>query len=259
MKSVLTCLLILIMKSAFAQKLPHPSAVFEWNMLPAATQGALEERKLLDWPTETLENFAVDHYALDTSADTTLEPGAERLILVTDGRLALDINGRDGSLGARSVGLIPAGMYARLTALNERKASFFVISWETDRKGPDTSPSAPEPLLFDYTEMEFKENARGGRRSIMQAGTSKLNELEMHITTLREGEKSHDPHVHADEEIIVVLQGEVEELINGTAYRLGPGSVIYLAAFDPHGIRNAGSGTCEYYAIRWITDKTARP
>ena len=89
----------------------------------------------------------------------------------------------------------------------------------------------------------------------MEAPTKTLPELEMHITTLLEGEKSHDPHVHPDEEIIVVLQGEVEEMINGTPYRLGPGSLIFLSAMDPHGIRNVGKGACEYYAIRWTTDK----
>ncbi|MEX2565956.1 MAG: cupin domain-containing protein [Cyclobacteriaceae bacterium] len=73
------------------------------------------------------------------------------------------------------------------------------------------------------------------------------------FTTLLEGEKSHDPHVHPDEEIILVLQGEVEEMINGTPYRLSPGSLIFLSSMDPHGIRNVGKGTCEYYAIRWTT------
>src|SRR5690606_33774140 len=99
--------------------------------------------------------------------------------------------------------------------------------------------------------MNFQENAKGGRTSVMRGPTSTLRELEMHITTLQENEKSHDPHTHPDEEIIVVLQGRVEEMINGKPYELGPGSVIFLGSMDPHGIRNIGKGTCEYYAIRW--------
>ena len=74
----------------------------------------------------------------------------------------------------------------------------------------------------------------------------------MHVTSLNEGNKSHDPHTHFDEEIIVVLTGEVEEMINGANYQAA-GSVIFLSSMDPHGIRNAGKGRCEYYAIRWLS------
>lgn len=74
----------------------------------------------------------------------------------------------------------------------------------------------------------------------------------MHATTLKEGVASHAAHTHADEEIILVKSGTVEETINGTPYKLGPGSVIFLSNDDPHGIRNAGEGQCEYYAIRWL-------
>jgi quercetin dioxygenase-like cupin family protein len=54
--------------------------------------------------------------------------------------------------------------------------------------------------------------------------------------------------------IILVRKGYVEETIKGEPYRLGPGSIIFLTNDDLHGIRNAGSGGCEYYAIRWLTD-----
>ena len=122
----------------------------------------------------------------------------------------------------------------------------------------ELAPKDTHPLLFDYDEMTFRQNARGGRRDVMQAPTRDPYRVgNAHNDAKRRG-KSHDPPVHADEEIILVLQGEVEELINGTPYRLGAGSVIYLAAFDPHGIRNAGKGSCEYYAIRWITDKNRK-
>jgi quercetin dioxygenase-like cupin family protein len=87
----------------------------------------------------------------------------------------------------------------------------------------------------------------------MRRPTATLKELEMHITTLNEGNKSHDPHTHPDEEIIVVLSGEVEEMINDANYHAGPGSVIFLSSMDPHGIRNIGKGRCEYYAIRWLS------
>jgi quercetin dioxygenase-like cupin family protein len=90
----------------------------------------------------------------------------------------------------------------------------------------------------------------------MRTPTQSLVELEMHTTTLNEGEKSHAEHMHSDEEIILVRFGSVEESIKGKPCVLGPGSLIFLAPDDMHGIQNAGKGQCEYYAIRWITEKT---
>lgn len=258
MKKWLFYICILALNTGMAQRLPHPSAVFEWKMMPATIEGVEEERKLMDWPTETLDNFRIVHYTLQDSETMDLNTGSEHLVLVGEGLLSLDMSGEKAMLGPRSVGWIPADRQLKIAVGNKEKASFFIIEWEAEKVADELAPKDTHPLLFDYDEMTFRQNARGGRRDVMQAPTETLTELEMHITTLKEGGKSHDPHVHADEEIILVLQGEVEELINGTPYRLGAGSVIYLAAFDPHGIRNAGKGSCEYYAIRWITDKTGK-
>ena len=131
-----------------------------------------------------------------------------------------------------------------------------MIEWDADKVGKAFTPKKNALTIYDYDKLAFRKTEKGGRRNVERAPTPTLQELEMHITTLNEGQKSHDPHVHDDEEIILVLQGKVEEMVNGTPYLLGPGSVIYLHAMDAHGIRNAGEGACEYYAIRWITKYT---
>ncbi len=72
-----------------------------------------------------------------------------------------------------------------------------------------------EPFIKDWNDIEFKVNANGGRRDIMRQPVSALKELEMHTTQLKEGLPSHSSHTHADEEIILVRFGRVEESING--------------------------------------------
>lgn len=52
--------------------------------------------------------------------------------------------------------------------------------------------------------------------------------------------------------------GQVEELIDGSPYRVGPGSLIFLRSNIPHGIRNIGRGQCEYYAFKWKIPKNQR-
>ena len=86
----------------------------------------------------------------------------------------------------------------------------------------------------------------------MRRPTGILSELEMHVTTLNENTMSHAEHVHDPEEIILVIRGEVEESIDGTPYKVGPGSLILLMDRVPHGIKNAGKGQCEYFAFKWI-------
>ena len=90
----------------------------------------------------------------------------------------------------------------------------------------------------------------------MNTPTQTLMQLEMHTTMLNEGETSHAAHVHHNEEMMIVRYGTVAEMIVDKDYVLGPGSVIFLASDDLHGIRNAGKGPCEYFAIKWSTEKT---
>ena len=89
------------------------------------------------------------------------------------------------------------------------------------------------------------------RRTVMQAPTPTLEELEIHITTLNAGQVSHEPHRHPAEELLIVKEGQVETLQNGKATRLGPGSIIFHSSNDLHNIRNVGSIPATYHVIQW--------
>jgi quercetin dioxygenase-like cupin family protein len=252
------CLLLISLfftLKANAQQLPLPSGAYEFSMLPVLKTDAGEKRHVFNWPTKTLDKFQIDIFTLHQDKEWTGESsdvGKEKLVLVIKGTLKISLSIEEQQLTERSIALISQEEQTLIKNTGAEDAIFYVIQWDSDHFN-DAVYENSWPFIYD--EMEFKSNAKGGRRDVMEAPTKTLSELEMHITTLLEGEKSHDPHVHPDEEIIVVLQGEVEEMINGTPYRLGPGSLIFLSAMDPHGIRNIGNGTCEYYAIRWTTDK----
>src|SRR5258708_12818105 len=80
--------------------------------------------------------------------------------------------------------------------------------------------------VFDWNAMTAKPNKTGAVRTVVQAPTATLDELEIHITTLRPGETPHPPHKHPDEELLVVKEGTVESLVNGELTRIWPGSTI---------------------------------
>lgn len=81
--------------------------------------------------------------------------------------------------------------------------------------------------------------------------TATLDELELHITTLQPGESPHEPHQHPDEEVIIIREGLVETLLGTRTQRVGPGSVIFQAANQPHAIRNVGDTPATYHVIKW--------
>jgi len=105
--------------------------------------------------------------------------------------------------------------------------------------------------VFDWDKIEVKQTKVGSRRDFFQAPTATLDELECHVTTLNPGETPHPPHKHPDEELIIIKEGTVEAMVNGEMKRVGPGSVIFQAANQLHGLRNVGQTVAAYHVIRW--------
>lgn len=105
--------------------------------------------------------------------------------------------------------------------------------------------------VFDWKTLGVQKTKVGESRKVCQAPTATLDELECHITTLNPGETPHPPHRHPDEEIIIIREGTVESLVNGTTRVVGPGSVIFQASNQPHSIRNVGSVPAIYHVIKW--------
>lgn len=105
--------------------------------------------------------------------------------------------------------------------------------------------------IFDWNTLKAQPNKTGSVRRVVQQPTATLDELEMHITTLNPGLSSHAPHQHPDEELLIIKEGTVESLVNGELKRVGPGSVIFQAANQMHGISNVGDVPATYHVIRW--------
>ena len=121
---------------------------------------------------------------------------------------------------------------------------------------------AAQPLgsqVFDWTKMTAKPNATCEVRSVVRAPTVTLDELEMHITTLKPGEASHAPHQHPNEELLIIREGNVEALVSGELKRIGPGSIIFQASNQLHNIKNVGDTPATYHVINWKTAATPQP
>jgi len=111
--------------------------------------------------------------------------------------------------------------------------------------------------LFEWSALAPQPNRTGEVRRVVQKPTATLDELEIHITTLRAGEESHPPHKHPNEEILIVKEGQVEALVNGELKRGGPGSLIFQASNQLHNIKNVGTTPATYHVINWKSPGTA--
>lgn len=116
------------------------------------------------------------------------------------------------------------------------------------------------PLLgsavFDWNTVPAKSTDVGSVRSFFKVRTATLKQLEVHVTTLNPGKSPHPPHRHPNEEMIIVRQGTVEALVNGDWKRVGPGSVIFFASNQLHGLRNVGTEPAIYHVINFQTAAT---
>ena len=105
--------------------------------------------------------------------------------------------------------------------------------------------------VFEWSDAASKPNAWGGVRQVVRERTPTLDELEIHISTLKPGLSPHEPHKHEHEELLIVKQGTLETFQNGQTRRIGPGGIIFQASNEMHNVRNVGDAPAVYYVIGW--------
>lgn len=66
------------------------------------------------------------------------------------------------------------------------------------------------------------------------------------------GKSPHPPHVHPDEEILIVESGRGEIFVDGKTTKIGPGSVMFSAPNVPHNITSDGPEPVVFYFMKWL-------
>jgi quercetin dioxygenase-like cupin family protein len=105
--------------------------------------------------------------------------------------------------------------------------------------------------VFDWNSIDAKPTKTGSTRPFFKMPTGTLDQLSCHVTTLNPGEAAHAPHQHPEEEMIILKEGTLEAIHNGTTRPMSAGSVLLLAPNDLHGVRNSGQAPATYYVIKW--------
>ena len=112
--------------------------------------------------------------------------------------------------------------------------------------------------LFDWEKLVVTKNAKGERRAMFDGPTGTVDKIHCHSTTLNPGEKSSEPSLHLQEEIIIVKEGTIEANWDGKSKVGGPGSVIFFASGATTFLRNAGKTPCTYIVVYYYTPLTPK-
>ena len=256
LKNSLAIFFSMLVFSSCTSQPPLISKVYEWNDLKPKGKHGVEVRKILTGKTRSLEMFEIKATTLIggySIKEYEIKSGIDELYIVKEGSAVISVNERSERLGEGSIVVASQGDVIQVLNGAKNDMTFYSFKFKPYKPAGAADVVKQEPFIKEWNDIEFKANANGGRRDIMRQPVFALKELEIHTTQLKEGLPSHAAHTHADEEIILIRFGRVEETIKGIPFQCGPGSAIFLTNDDDHGIRNVGEGPCEYYAIRWLT------
>lgn len=126
------------------------------------------------------------------------------------------------------------------------------------QEGAAAKPPRIGSTVFLWEDLVVKPTGVGERRDVARNPTATLGEFECHISTLNPNLASHPPHTHPQEELIILRDGTLDVHINGEETRVGPGSIFFFGANNPHAVQNRGDKPATYFVFNFSTAATAR-
>lgn len=194
---------------------------------------------------------------------TTLEPGqaphpahthgdTEELVIVKQGMVKMTINGHSTTIGPSSVAVIMPGDEHGIENAGNENATYYIVKMKSqDKTNRERAEKAGGSFIINWDTVAVKKTDKGQHRDIFDRSTSQFARFDVHATTLNAGQVSHPPHTHRQEEMIVMIKGNVQMNIENKFYKATAGDVIFLESEIPHALNNTGNSACEYFAFQW--------
>jgi quercetin dioxygenase-like cupin family protein len=109
----------------------------------------------------------------------------------------------------------------------------------------------PNVVLND-AEARLTQEEFGDHRVYFEGTTDQLKFMIAGSLLLKEGMTPHPPHQHPEEEFMLVTEGTGEIAVDGKVTQVGPGSMMYCAGGQYHGIVNTGTTPMLFYYYKWL-------
>jgi (S)-ureidoglycine aminohydrolase len=177
---------------------------------------------------------------------------AERFFIVKNGPVKVKLGDESALLERRSVIVLLPGDELEIKNETDDIASLYEMTYQSIAPiDIDRAVKAGPSFMMHWNDMVFKAHEKGGVRQLFDRQTAMLNRFDIHVTTLNKGFKSHDPHTHKNEEIILMMEGNAEMQIGTDHQKANAGDVVLLNSMVLHNLTNVGDTPCLYFAIQW--------
>jgi quercetin dioxygenase-like cupin family protein len=257
MKQVLLFLfnLIPLLIMAQAQLSFIPSGVSHWSGLKVNRSADREGRRIVEGTSTHFEYLEI-HATTQQKGAVPRAPHAqkdlEELIIVTEGNMRFTIGKESRELGKGSAIIIPPLAIQSVENIGDGPLTYYVLMFRSKKPmDMDRSAKAGSVLFLDADSLVYKPSERGGRINYFDRPTAMCEKFEMHLTHLKSKGPSHSPHAHADTEIVLVTEGNVEIKVGDKVLSGSAGDLFIINSDEMHGVSNASDHACRYYAIRW--------
>ena len=253
MKKLLLLITFLVPCFGFAQPPLIQSKMYGLKELVSAT-GKPRSVVLFEGSAHDMEYLQMSSNSIGRKKEFSSQVPAneEHLLIVRTGVLTISFKDSSWSIGGGSIALLMPEEKYSLQNTTPNGCTFYWMKYRSKlpmdlARGKASGGS----FVKDWNKIPFRPHDKGGIRNYFEKPTAMCNRFEMHVTTLKEGIKSHEPHTHRAEEIVLVIENKTEMQIDDKFYTGGPGDIYYLGSNVSHAIRNDGTGTCTYFAFQF--------
>src|SRR5882762_4814448 len=163
----------------------------------------------------------------------------ERVIIIKSGAATIHFGDSTFLLTSNSVAvLMPGEKYTLKNSTNER-CDFYTMKYRSKNSAEQKKLPASRSFVRIWENLPFKPNTiGGGKRDFFECSTVLQKRFEIHVSTLKGGIRSHDPHTHRAEEIVLLIDGDTEMQIGEQFKKANPGGFYYLGSNVLHAIKN---------------------
>lgn len=231
------------------------SGVYEWDKLSVRKGEMREGRRLMEGSSphfEYLEIHATTQQPGAKPAPPHTQEAIEEVLIVKEGKMKMTMDGESHILGPSSVILIPPLVEQSLENVGDTPLTYYVMMFRS-KKPMDLErvEKAGGKRFINADDLISQKTAKGFRVNYLDGPTAMCENFEMHITQLDHKGPSHDPHKHADSEIMLILEGETELNLDGELIHAKAGDLYFIKSGQMHGISNVGDASAKYFAYRW--------
>jgi (S)-ureidoglycine aminohydrolase len=253
MKSKLCLLALLFCCSVVAQENILASKVYTWKMNQAKTS-KIQSNIIFEGKGGVLSKHIMKGIVLNSNQKLSIKKSnnIERFYIVKTGLASISINDKSTTLNRGSVVSVLPGDKLEIENKEQSPLELYEMSYQAKNEvNNERGEKAGGSFITHWDDINFKPTDKGGVRQFFDRPTAMLNRFDIHVTQLNVGFKSHDPHTHVNEEIILMLDGNAEMQIGNDHQKANPGDVVLLNSMVLHNLTNVGKTPCLYFAIQW--------